>query len=173
MLRKLLVLVVFISSCESAYAAPLEQMTTWGGDFPALYNSAQQCLQVAKGVSDDNLYILEVDPVTGGIPVTTASSSKSMVYIDRHDYSSVNVTTGAYVELIASTGSNAFKFHIFDSSGETLVLATGAAASEVDLMYIPPGGDTVTVYVASGTRLSVKAISANATSGEMVINATD
>lgn len=111
----------------------------------------------------------------GGVSVTFAPYAASMAYKDRHDYSGVNVTTGAYVELIAATSADIYKLNIFDSSGQTMILATGAAASEVDLLYIPPGGFNapMEIFIAAGTRLSIKALSATATSGEIVLNATN
>lgn len=103
------------------------------------------------------------------VPVTQAGLSS--VNIARNDYSTTSVTTGAYVQLIASTSSAAKQLEIFDSSGQTLVLAFGGSGSEVDKIYITPGGNgIVPLSIPSGTRLSIKAVSANATEGEIVIN---
>jgi hypothetical protein len=151
-----------------------------------VYDSSAERLKVDAAVSgatsvvithtDDSIKIgdgtdLLAVNADGSINTVPASSTISVVDKLRHDYSSVNVTTGAYVQLIASTTGTIRKLEIFDSSGRTLVLATGAAASEVDLLYITPGGNgTITVTIASGTRLSIKAVSANATAGELVLN---
>jgi hypothetical protein len=60
---------------------------------------------------------------------------------------------------------------IFNSSGETLFLAIGAASGEIDTLYILPGGnDRGSLVLPKDARLSVKAVSANATSGELTIN---
>lgn len=105
----------------------------------------------------------DIRNITGTV---TASSGRSKVNIVRNDYSSVNVTTAAYVQLIASTSAITNMIEIFDSSGQTLVLATGAAASEVDQFYINPGGNgQVPFRIAAGTRVSIKAVTASATSG--------
>jgi hypothetical protein len=89
----------------------------------------------------------------------------------RNNYASVNVTTAAYVELVSSLSAAAKALHIFDSSGRTLVLAVGAAASEVDQIFIVPGGnDFIPLAIAAGSRISIKAVSANATSGELNIS---
>ncbi len=89
----------------------------------------------------------------------------------RNDYTGTNVTTGAFVELIASTAAISKELEIFDSSGETLELATGAAASEVRVAIITPGGNgRIPIGIAAGTRVSVKAISATASVGELDIN---
>lgn len=107
-------------------------------------------------------------PVTQGLDTIAVTGTDPFI---RNDYSSTNVTTGAYVELIASTANAVKEIEIFDSSGETLKLALGAAASEVDKLLIVPGGnERVPFQMAAGSRLSVRAVSANATTGELIIN---
>lgn len=107
----------------------------------------------------------------GSINVNTGGGTKSKVDLIRNDYSSVNITTGAYVQLIASTSADIEVIDVFDSSGQTLVFAVGGAGSEVNQFYIVPGGNgTIELDIPSGSRLSAKAISADATSGELVIN---
>lgn len=103
--------------------------------------------------------------------VNSIENGFSNVEFVRNDYSSVNVTTSAYVELIAST-SNAYKeVEIFDSSGQTLKLAFGAAASEIDKILVFPGGNSrIKLAVPAATRISIKAVSATASVGEVSIN---
>jgi hypothetical protein len=89
----------------------------------------------------------------------------------RNDYSSTPVTTAAYVQLIASSAATVKQLEIFDSSGQTLLLALGAGGSEVDKMYIVPGGNwRIPCAIPASSRISIKAVSANATVGEIVIN---
>jgi len=86
-------------------------------------------------------------------------------------YSSTNVTSAAYVQLVASTTSAANMIEIFDSSGVALYFATGSAGSEVNQFVIYPGGNgPVNFAIAASTRLSVKAVSTSATSGTGIIN---
>lgn len=101
-------------------------------------------------------------------PATAGRSYSDSV---RNDYSSTNVTTGAWVELIASTAGDINALFIFDSCGQTLELGTGAAASETRVLIIPPGGidGPVPLNIPSGTRVAIKAISADCTSGEINI----
>lgn len=102
--------------------------------------------------------------------VSTTTAARTSVALARNVYSTTNVTTAAYTQLIASTSNTINQLYIFDSSGQTLVIATGAAASEVDQAYIVPGGNGIlNLTIASGTRVSVKAVSATATSGELNI----
>lgn len=93
------------------------------------------------------------------------------VFLVRNDYSSTNVTTATYVQLIASTTLEVNRLLIFDSSGQDLVLAIGAAASEVDQIQIAPGGwdSPVELFVPSGSRVSIKSKSATASSGILLI----
>jgi len=88
-----------------------------------------------------------------------------------NDYSSTSVTTAAYTQLVASTTSTTKEIEIFDSSGEGMILATGAAASEVDQLFIFPGGNgRVKLAIPAGTRVSIKAKTATASSGFVMIN---
>jgi hypothetical protein len=89
----------------------------------------------------------------------------------RNDYSSVNVTTAAYVTAVASLTSACTEIEIFDSSGQTMKLAVGAAASEVDQVFIFPGGNgRIPLAIAAGTRISIRAVSGTANLGEIDIN---
>jgi hypothetical protein len=89
----------------------------------------------------------------------------------RVDYTSTNVTTSAYTQLVASTNNQYSVVEIFDSSGQTLKLAVGAAGSEVDQFLIFPGGNgRVTYTINQFSRVSIKAVSANATVGEICVN---
>lgn len=89
----------------------------------------------------------------------------------RNVYSSTNVTTSAFTQLVASLSNAVNLIEVFDSSGQTMAIATGGAGSEVIQAYIFPGGQgQIPIAIAAGTRISIKAISANATSGEIDVN---
>jgi hypothetical protein len=107
-------------------------------------------------------------------PNSTAATStvgKAVTQLPTYTvYSSTPVTTSAYVQVVASTSAAVTRVSIFDSSGETLILATGAAASEVIKLYVPPGGGEYDLAIPSGTRVSIKALTASATSGYQLIN---
>lgn len=103
--------------------------------------------------------------------VSSSVSGLSKVNLIRNVYSSTNVTTGAYVQLLASTADIVNQINIFDSSGQTLVLAVGASGSEVDQIYITPGGNgTMNLGIPVASRISVKAVSATANVGELDIS---
>ena len=127
-------------------------------------------------VSSTNLDIRDLVFATDKVDVSGSSVTATVALLDtsefvRNDYSSVNVTTGAYVTLIASTAFAVKRMQVFDSSGQTLKIATGAAASEVDRFLVFPGGNgDVDIAVPAGTRISIRAVSASATVGEISIN---
>lgn len=87
------------------------------------------------------------------------------------NYSSTNVTTGAYVTLIASTSDTASRIQITDSSGQVLKLAYGPAGSEVDFCSVPLSGTAlVNYFIPPLTRISIQAVSASATTGFNVVS---
>ena len=88
----------------------------------------------------------------------------------RINYASQNVTSSYFV-LITSLAFDVQELQIFDSSGETLTLAIGAAGSEVPQINIFPGGNgTVRLAIPAGSRISIKTLSNSATGGELNIN---
>lgn len=111
----------------------------------------------------------------GGAPWSVTISSSAMssgrTYADsaRNAYASVNVTTGAWVELIASTAATINCLTLFDSSGQTLELGTGAAASETRKLIIPPGGHDgcIPLAIPASTRVAIRAVSGTASTGEI------
>lgn len=123
-------------------------------------------VQIHQDVLDETAQSLKVSVVSGS---STTLSPKNKI---RLVYSSTNVTTGAWVELLSSVGASEIKeIEIFDSSGETLELGLGAAGSEISQIYVFPGGNgKIPMQIAAGTRLSIRAVSATANSGEIVIN---
>jgi len=96
---------------------------------------------------------------------------KTVVTTVRNAYASVSVTTGTWVQLVASTGAAVTEMEIFDSSGQTLEIGIGAAASESRLVLLPPGGNgRIPAAIANGIRVAIRAVSATASVGELVIN---
>lgn len=108
--------------------------------------------------------------VAGSVAVTDFPRLNA-VNLFRRDYVTAPVNTSSYAQLIASIPAAVKEIEIFDSSGETLVLAIGEAGSEVNKVYVFPGGNgRIPLQIAATARLSVKAVSNNATSGELIIN---
>ena len=82
------------------------------------------------------------------------------------------VTTSVWTQVLAGVPYTISKISIFDSSGQTLKLGIGAAGSETDMHVIvfPGGNGNVNVNIPPNTRISIKALSATAASGELDIN---
>jgi hypothetical protein len=113
---------------------------------------------------------LSVVPATGSVTPTVASGKAAINHVN-NVYSTTNVTSSAYVQILASTSAAVSEVEIFDSSGQTLILATGAPGLEVDQVYITPGGNgRIPLAIATGTRVSVKALSTSATVGILLVN---
>lgn len=103
--------------------------------------------------------------------VLNTKPTRAKVDLLFNDYTLTSVSTAAYTQLIASTSAAASKVEVFDSSGECMILAVGAAASEVDQFYIFPGGNgPVELSIPSGSRISIKAKTATASSGFIAVN---
>lgn len=131
-------------------------------------------IQAAVTTSDPAYTNAQTDPLTqnvrGGLRTVVTGMDSAQTPI-RNDYSANNVTTAAYFQLIASTSAEIHRIQVFDSSGQDFVLATGGAGSEVDQVQIPPGGwdAPVDLFIASGTRVSIKSKSATASSGILLL----
>lgn len=78
-------------------------------------------------------------------------------------YSTTNVTTGAWVELVAKTEAGISGLSIFDSCGKTLELGVGVMGSEVRQILIFPGGNGGPLSIPPGSRVSIRAVSGNCT----------
>jgi hypothetical protein len=100
------------------------------------------------------------------------SAIGAVVQTIRNVYSSTNVTTGAWVQLDASLDYTSNYIELFDSSGSALELGIGPSGSEVRVALIPPGGFAVTQKLRfdQGQRLAIRAVDANATTGQLIIN---
>jgi len=180
---------VVIASDQSAI--PASQSGTWNinnisGTISIPTGAATSALQTTGNTSiasiDTKTPTVAQKTMANSSPVVIASDQSAIpvtnvsLVINRanYAYSSGNVTTAAYTTLVASTSGIINTITVFESSGQGMILATGAAASEVDLLLIPPGGfdGPVQVRIASGVRLSIKAILATATTGNLIANFT-
>ncbi len=98
--------------------------------------------------------------------VIEAGRPLSGAVLANNPYASTNVTTAAYVQLIASTANAVNVECISNTSGSNIIVATGAALSEVDRFYVPPGGaGCYSFNIAASTRVSLKALDATADDG--------
>jgi hypothetical protein len=109
--------------------------------------------------------------VTHSYGSEASQAGKSTIAPIRNVYSVTNVTTLAWVQLAAAIQSGVSEVEIFDSSGQTLQLGVGAAGHESVILTVLPGGNgRVPLKLDVGSRLSIKALTATANSGEIDIN---
>ena len=111
----------------------------------------------------------QVRLVTDGSGVTTR-------YRDGVSEGTVTYSTAGYTELVsaAQNTQNVNQIEIFDSSGNTGLLGTGAAASEVVLIHVVPGGNgLVGLRIDAGTRIAIKPLTTPANNTECTLNFYD
>lgn len=89
-----------------------------------------------------------------------------------NDCTVTTITAAAYVTMVASLAKSCSAIEVQNTSAKIIKLAIGAAASEVDFYVIAPGVNGVIFpkTIPKGSRISAKAITADATTGALVIN---
>jgi hypothetical protein len=102
--------------------------------------------------------------VVGGYPVAST-------IVASNAYASTNVTTLAYVQLIASTANVVNNLCISNSSGSIIKVGTGAPASETARIYLPAGGAGcyTNLNIPAATRISLEALDATASTGYFLL----
>jgi hypothetical protein len=107
---------------------------------------------------------------SGNLNISVSAGGADYVDSVRHDHVTP-VTTLAWTELIAATAGDIEVLYVWDSSGEVLELGVGAAAAESRIFLVPRGGinGPISLHVAGGSRLSVKAVSADTAGGDLVL----
>ncbi len=96
--------------------------------------------------------------------ISFAANDTSQVHV--LSYSGTNVTTSAYVTLVASTPISVSHVEICDTSTKLLKIASGSVGNEKDLFTVHISGCvTMPYYIVAGTRLSIKAVDATASTG--------
>jgi len=105
---------------------------------------------------------------SGFLKVQEAAPVAGTLY---NDYVGSPVTTLAWTEISAGIGNDMKFLEIFDSSGSLLELGIGALGAEVRKILIFPGGNgKIPVDIPTGTRLTIRAIDADATVGFFAAN---
>jgi hypothetical protein len=101
-------------------------------------------------------------------------TNNATLYIDSAAGTTVTFATSAWLELVASLGQAINFIEIFDSTGFTSRLGTGAASSEIDLLLDTPGGNGhIPVFLAAGTRIALRPMTTPPAGSEVVINFWD
>ncbi len=90
-----------------------------------------------------------------------------------NDCSATTITAAAYVEMSAVLAAPASAIEVFNTSAKAIKLAIGTAGNEVDLgFWVPPAtvGMVIPVVIKNALRLTAKALTADATTGFLVVN---
>jgi hypothetical protein len=143
--------------------------------YKSVPQSRETDVSLLAAIGSDGLpYVLQVDETTGEIPVSTggavaATTIKETVYID---YAMAPITTADWTEIIVATSDLIKDWSVFDSSGEVMELGVGALGAEARFALVQPGGgDPFKHQLPAGSRISIRAVTANVNDGLLVINA--
>lgn len=84
---------------------------------------------------------------------------------------STPITAAAYTEVlsVANNTSGVRRMSIVNTSDQDLIVALGAASSEIDTMYIGKHSYSEDIFVSESMRISVKAALATTTTGELAL----
>lgn len=105
---------------------------------------------------------------------TPAFAATNTANVATLNTASTNVTTGAFVTLMASSAVVASKIVVANASTSVIKISYGIAGSETDLLAV--GGSVTSIQIQSGvpfaigTRFAVEAISATASSGYITLS---
>lgn len=89
-----------------------------------------------------------------------------MSLVNVRAYASASITTNAYSEIFASAPTSVSKMLVCDTSGQILIIAIGPAGEEVDIATTFINGCVlIPSFIKEGTRISMKAVTGNATTG--------
>ena len=117
--------------------------------------------------------VLTVQGSADGTPLNITNSGRQPAWLTTNDYTTAPVTTSAYRLINATTAQKCNLIYISDTSGSSIILASGASGSQLDLLYIGPGGNDAPyeLTIAQGASVWVKALDTNASVGRLIITA--
>ncbi len=106
------------------------------------------------------------------IPVTVTGATGG-TYADSASYSYAggNVLTSGWTEVIASTAATIHTLCLTDTSGQVMKIGTGASSSEAIVFLIAQGfSGCIPLTVPAATRVSVRAVTATASTGYLTLS---
>ncbi len=153
-------------SYSTGQTSPLSLTT--GGALRVDASSSTQPVSGTVAVSNLPSTVDTNNGLVGASTLRVATGGKAITgtILANNNYASTAVTTSAYVQLIASTGSALNMICASNSSGSIIKVATGAGGAEVDRFYIPAGGSLCyPLNIAASTRVALEALDATASVG--------
>lgn len=149
------------ASTSANQSTIISDITAIGTQLPATLGQKVSASSLAVVIASDQ----------SAIPVSSSTSGTIIGNAPiQNAYTSTNITTSAYVQLVASTSNVINTVHIFDSSGQAMIFAIGGSGSEVIQLYVPPGGDTYALHIPAGSRIAYKALTATANAGYLLMS---
>lgn len=138
-------------------------------------NAASQLVIQDTGTAANNRPLPVIGYDINGVPVTPLAQLNILDLPDApfFDASSTNIPAQASLplQLVASLASPIKRVQWQDDIGEFIGVYTGAAASEVLLFIVGPGGSGIDVSIPAATRISIKNMKATViSSGNATIN---
>lgn len=116
----------------------------------------------------------------GGAAHAEILLGKTPIYAVNYNFSTGNVSSAAFTQIVSSLPSSISYVQIQNNSGQILKIATGAAGSESVIPYLIPrggtayGGATSELYftMRAFQRVSIQAAlsTGTATTGELILN---
>ena len=100
-------------------------------------------------------------------------SGKPPFLVAYNNYGSTAVTTGTWVQLVASMPLQSTLTQIYDTSGQVLQLGTGLTSGTVTPLnfYIGRGGNGNTpIQINQGAKVWIKAVTSTANAGDIIVN---
>ncbi len=130
-------------------------------------------LSYNTGASDANtqrVVLADESKAARGLAAIQLTSSSVFPYYQ--DFSSATLPTATWTQVIASLGSDVNWISVSNNSSSFIQLGVGAGASEVEWFRIPPGGvpSGIPLRIASGSRIAIKAATADITDGFLSIS---
>ena len=112
--------------------------------------------------TDGSGNLVPCSKVPGGLGIAPA----------RLNTATTSVGTASYVGIVTSMPTTGHWVDIYNGTSSELILATGTAGNPVNVMELPASTSTTeNLYLPQGTRLSLIAATATASSGVVMFNA--
>lgn len=150
-------------------ATPTAVANAWAIKITDSTNTAAVKAASTAPVATDPALVVAISP-NSTLPISSVGTAiaNAPVFLS---FASTNVTTSAYVQLVASTSNKMNQIFISDTSGQVMIFAVGGSGSEVNQLIVPQGGQDVwtNLTIAAGSRLSYKAQTGTASSGYLVM----
>lgn len=106
---------------------------------------------------------------TTPIPVTLGGGTGTVLLSQEITFTSIPDGSSTPFEITPSLSGTAFKIMVYDTTGTTLQLRTGAVTGNL-LALVGPGQDqSIDVTVASGTRITIRSNGSAPTAGTFII----